>query len=168
MSSTLYMERTGAGPQHMGYPGMGTPQAASPTSYPVGTNWLMVPKCFFKVEKCTGGFKVWCHCDDKLACSMVQNLCSMMAGGFCSCCVQWNGMTVAQYNWTCGFCKWEMTDSGVCFTCTSGDQHCCEMLQSCCECLSCMFESGCTCTFFCNQTPVCCGGCEAGKTTKKK
>ena len=35
-----------------------------------------------------------------------------------------------------GMCKCEMTENGVCVTCTSGDSKCCEMIQACCDCLS--------------------------------
>ena len=168
MSSTVMMERTGMGVQGMSVPGLGTPTMGAPTGTPVGTNWLMVPRCTFKVEKCQGGFKVSCHCDDKMACSMVQNLCSMLAGGLCSCCCMYNGMTVAYWNFTQGVCKCEATESGVQFTCTTGDPQCAKMVQSWCECLSCMLECGCNCCFMINNTPVCCGCSETGKSGKSK
>ena len=53
---------------------------------------------------------------------MVQNLCSMLAGGMCSCYAMMNGLTVCSCNFTMGMCKCEMTDKGICVTCTSGDQ----------------------------------------------
>src|SRR5579862_1298416 len=118
MSSALMMERTGMGISGVGYPGMGSQGVGSPTAGQVGTNWMMVPRCTFKVEKCQGGIKFTCSCEDKMAVSMVQNLCTMLAGGLCSCTVQYNGMTTCCYNFTNGLCKCEMTDSGVCFTCT--------------------------------------------------
>jgi hypothetical protein len=167
MSSTLMMERTGMGMPGVGFPGVGTPTVGSPTGTQVGTNWMMVPRCTFKVEKHQSGVKFTCHCDDKMAISMVQNLCTMLAGGMCSCCVMYNGMTVCYYNFTCGSCKCETTDSGVCFTCTSGDPECCKMIQSCGDCVSCCLEAGCTCCFLMNNTPVCCGYSEAGKAGKK-
>jgi hypothetical protein len=154
MSSTMMMERSGVAMPGLGYPGMTTSPVGTPTAVPSA---MMVPRCTFKVEKCTGGFKVYCVCDDKMACSMVQNLCTMLVGGMCSCCVMFNGMMVCCYNLTMGMCKCEMTPDGVCFTCTSGDPKCCEMIQSCCDTLSCMLESGCTCCFLMNNTPVCCG-----------
>jgi hypothetical protein len=52
-----------------------------------------------------------------------------------------------------------MTKNGVCFTCTSGDTKCGEMIQACCDCLSCMLEVGCTGCVLLNNTPVCCGCC---------
>jgi hypothetical protein len=167
MSSAMMVERTTTGYPGMAVPGYGTAPVSTPTGVPVGTNWMMVPRCTFKVEKTTGGFKVTCSCDDKVAVSMVQNLCTMLQGGMCSCCVMYNGMTVCCYNLTMGMCRFETTDSGVCFTCTSGDTHCCEMIQAFCDCLVCMMDAGCTCCFLVNSTPVCCGTGEGSKTVSK-
>jgi hypothetical protein len=151
--STMMMERTGMGMPGMGVPGM-SPQVGTPTHMPSA---MMVPRCTFKVEKCTGGFKIYCSCEDKMACSMVQNLCTMLAGGMCSCCCMLNGMTVCYCNLTMGMCKYEMMEDGVCITCTSGDTKCGEMIQCCCDCISCMMDAGCTCCVLINNTPVCCG-----------
>jgi hypothetical protein len=155
MSSTMMMERTG-----MGMPGMGMPGTSMPGMGATGmmpTSWLMVPRCTFKVEKCQGGMKITCSCDDKVACGMVQNLCSMLQGGMCSCCLMMNGMMVCCCNLTMGMCKCDMTDKGVMMTCTSGDPKCCEMIQACCDCMACMLKDGCTCCMMLNNTPVCCG-----------
>src|SRR5712691_5948169 len=125
MSTAMMMERTGMampGMSTSGMPGMGTP-ATMPTT----SNWMMVPRCTFKVEKCTGGMKINCICDDKMAVSMLQNLCTMMAGSMCSCCCMMNGMMVSCCNLTMGMCKVDMTKDGCCITCTSGDAKCCEM-----------------------------------------
>jgi hypothetical protein len=168
MSPTMMMERTGMGMPGAGAPGM-SPGGVG-VSYPAttGNNWLMVPRCALKFEKCTGGMKITCSCDDKMACSTVQNLCTMLAGGMCSCCVMLNGMTVCTYNFTMGMCHVEVTDSGVCLTCTSGDSKCCEMIQAACECLCCMLEAGCTCCVMMNQTPVACGYSPAVTPAKSK
>ena len=99
-------------------------------------NFVMVPRCTIKMEKCTGGMKITCVCDDKMACSMMQNLCTMLAGGMCSCCCMMNGMMVCCCNLTMGMCKCEMTKDGCCITCTSGDTKCCEMIQACCDCMT--------------------------------
>ena len=162
MMTTIMMERTG-----MGMPGTG--QGMMPTSgtAPMMPNMMMVPRCKMKFEKCTGGMKVTCSTDDKTSCSMMQNLCSMLAGGMCSCYATWNGVAVHYCNFTMGQCKYEMTDKGVCITCTSGDSKCCEMIQACCDCLSSLYESGCTCCWMVNNTPVCCGYCESSKTSEK-
>ena len=90
--STMMMERTGMGMQGMGVSGMGTPAMGAPAGMTGAANWTMVPRCKFKMEKCTGGMKITCSCDDAMACSMVQNLCTMLAGGMCSCCMMMNGM----------------------------------------------------------------------------
>jgi hypothetical protein len=164
MSSTMMMERTGVAMPGLGFPGVSTSPVGTPTT---GPSSMMVPRCTFKVEKCQGGFKVYCSCEDKMACSMVQNLCTMLAGGLCSCCVMLNGMTVCGYNFTLGMTKCEMTPEGVCFTCTSGDPKCGEMIQSCCDCLTCMLDAGCSCYFMLNNTPVCCGTVDP-KSVKSK
>lgn len=156
MQGAMMMERTGMSMPGMGVPGVGMPAMGAPTMMPTGFNWMMIPRCTMKVEKCNGGMKMTCTCEDKTACSMVQNLCTMLAGGMCSCCVMMNGMPVCTFNLTMGMCKMETTESGVCFTCTSGDSHCCEMLQACCDCLNKMMEAGCTCCVTLNNTPVCC------------
>lgn len=165
MSSTMMMERTGM--PGMSLPGLGTSPMGTATGMPTGTNWMMVPRCLFKIERCTGGLKITCLCDDKMACSMVQNLCTMLAGGMVSCCCLYNGMTTCLCHLTMGLCRCEMTEDGVCIMCTSGDPKCCEMIQSCCDCLCCMLEAGCTCCLLMNNTPVCCGYSTKSLSPKK-
>jgi hypothetical protein len=157
MSSAVMMERTSLGLPGVGVPGVGTPTVGSPSVVPTSSNWLMVPRCTFKFEKCQGGFKVYCSCDDKMATSMVQNLCQMLAGGLFSCYVQYNGMCCCVYNFIQGCCKYETTEQGVCFTCISGDPQCTQMIQACCDSISCYADCGCNCTWAINNTPVCCG-----------
>jgi len=152
MTGTMMVDRTNM---------TGMSNGAMPTSMPTGmsagANWMMVPRCAIKMEKCQGGMKMSCTCDDPMACSMMQNLCTMLAGGMCSCCMMMNGMMVCCCNMTMGICRCETTDKGVCVTCTSGDSKCCEMIQACCECLSCMTKAGCTCCVMMNNIPACCG-----------
>ena len=45
---------------------------------------------------------------------------------------------------------------------------CCEMIQSCCDCLACMCNAGCTCCLLMNNTPVCCGYSESYCSTTAK
>src|SRR5262245_26653549 len=138
--TSMMMERTGMGMPGMGMPGMGMPgMGTAPTMAPA--SWLMVPRCTYKVEKMQGGMKITCTCDDQMACSMVQNLCTMHQGGMCSCCMMMNGMVVCCCNLTMGMCKCEMTDKGVRITCTSGDAGCAAMIQACCECMSAMLKA---------------------------
>ena len=152
--ATMMMDRgsmTGMGTQ-MGAPGVGT-------GVGMPTNMMMVPRCKLTFEKCQGGMKVNCVCDDQMARSMMQNLCQMLQGGMCSCCMVMNGMMVCCCNLTMGMCKCDMTDKGVCVTCISGDAKCGEMIQACCDCVSTMLKAGCTCCLMMNNTPVCCGCC---------
>jgi hypothetical protein len=161
----MMVERTGTVLPGAGYPTPGVPQYGTPT----GTvpNWLMVPRCSYRFEKCQGGFKLYCSCDDRTACGVVQNLCAALAGGLVSCCVQYNGLTVCTCNFFMGTCRCETTEDGVCITCTSGDAKCCEMLQAYCDCLRCCVDAGCTCCVMMSNTPVCCGCCEPSKTGAK-
>jgi hypothetical protein len=156
--SSMMMERSGMAMPGMGMPGMGTPAMGAPATTPT-PNYMMVPRCTIKMEKCNGGMKIHCSGDDKMAISMVQNLCTMLAGGMCSCYCMMNGMMLCCCNLTMGMCKCDMTKDGVCITCTSGDPKCCEMIQACCECMSCMMKDGCTCCVMMNNMPVCCGCC---------
>jgi hypothetical protein len=110
-------------------------------------------------EKCTGGFKIQCRCEDEVACGTLQNLCRMLCDGMCSCYSTWNGICISQCNLTCGTCKCEYTKDGCCISCISGDKACAAMLQACCECLSTCSKSGCSCYICFNNTPVCCGTC---------
>jgi hypothetical protein len=153
--ATMMMERTGMGMPGMGMPGMSTPSMGAPAVMPATT--MMVPRCTLKLEKSQGGMKVHCSSEDKVGASMVQNLCTMLAGGMCTCCCLMNGMVVCCCNLTMGMCKCDMTKDGVIITCTSGDPKCSEMIQACCECLACMMKDGCTCCVLMNNTPVCCG-----------
>jgi hypothetical protein len=155
--SNVMMERTGMAIPGISIPGMGTGAVGAPTGMPMGANWMMVPRCTVKVEKYTGGMKITCSSADKVACGTVQDLCTMLAGGMCSCCCMMNGMTVCCCNLTMGMCKCETTRDGVSITCTSGDPKCCEMIQACCDCLSSMMKAGCTCCVLMNNTPICCG-----------
>jgi hypothetical protein len=158
MSGTMMMDRPG-----MAMTGMGTGMAGSPAgaagTMPATPNWMMVPRGTIKVEKCQGGMKITCTCDDPMAVSMVQNLCSMLQGGMCSCCCMLNGMVVCCCNLTMGMCQCDMTGKGCTLTCTSGDPKCCAMIQACCDCLACMLKDGCTCCVMMNNTPICCGCC---------
>ena len=168
MSSTMMMERTGMGMPGVGVPGMGVPTMGGATATPASAGYVMVPRCTVKMEKCTGGMKLTCTCDDPMACSMMQNLCTMLAGGMCSCCMILNGVTVCTCCLTMGLCKCELTEMGCCITCTSGDPKCCEMIQACCDCMCCMLKDGCTCCVMMNNTPVACGCCETAAVKSKK
>ncbi|MFO0891012.1 MAG: hypothetical protein U0790_17945 [Isosphaeraceae bacterium] len=151
MTGAMMMERmgmTGMGPMTTGMTGTGT--------MPMAPQMMMVPRCTMMMEKCQGGMKITCKCDDPTSATMLQNLCTMMAGGMCSCCMMMNGMMVCCCNMTMGMCKCEMIEGGVCMTCTSGDAACCAMIQACCDCMMAMCKAGCTCCMMMNGMPVCC------------
>jgi hypothetical protein len=145
----------------MGMPGMATGVTGGMTAGAMGAatgaNWMMVPRATFKFEKVQGGMKLTCVCEDAMARSMMQNLCTMMTGGMCSCCMMMNGMTVCCCNFTMGMCKCDVTDKGLALTCTSGDAKCGEMIGACCDCLATMLKDGCCCCLMLNNNPVCCG-----------
>ena len=154
MSSAI-LERAPLGATGFGTSGMSMPAQASPGA----GSFCVVPRCTMKIEKCPGGMKLKCVCDDDMSCATLQYLCKMLADGMCSCCCTMNGICVCQCNLACGMCTCEYTKDGVCITCKSGDKACCEMIQACCDCLSCMLQAGCTCCLMMNNTPVCCGCC---------
>jgi hypothetical protein len=156
MTSATMMERTGMAMPGMGMQGVG----AAPVTPGAGMSYFMVPRCTYKVERTADGMKVWCTCDDDRAGSTLQHLCEALAGGMCSCTVTCNGMPVCTYHFTMGMCRWEMTDKGVCFSCTSGDAQCSKMIQAFCDCLSAMMAAGCHCCLSVSNTPVCCGSSE--------
>jgi hypothetical protein len=169
MTSTTTVERTGMAMPGISFPGYGvqtfsTPGFGTSPFTPPGVNYFNVPRCTFKVERVTDGFKVNCVCDDTTSCSVMQNLCTALTGGLCCCCVTYNGMTVCSYNFTMGLCRWEMTDKGLCFYCTSGDPRCSTTLQTWCDCLTSMLNAGCHCCFYVSNTPLCCGCTETSTT----
>jgi hypothetical protein len=153
--ASVMMERTNVGVTNV--PTYTTPPVGTPANVPVGTNFFMVPRCTYKFEKCQGGFKAYFQCEDQVTAQMVQNLCTMLAGGMCGCYVTWNGVNVCNYCFTLGTCQFEKTNNGVCFTCTSGDTNWCNIIQSWYECINCVYNCGCNVCFTINNTPVCCG-----------
>jgi hypothetical protein len=162
MTSTTTMERTGMGVPGLTFPGWGQQTLMAPgvgtTPFTTPTvNYFNVPRCNFKVERTNEGCKVYCLCEEQTSQSVVQNLCTVLNGGNTCCCFTYNGVTVCTYNFTLGLCRWEIVDKGVCFSCTSGDPRCCASLQTLCDCFTAMVNAGCYCTFYVNQTPMCCG-----------
>jgi len=156
MASVLMMDRPTVGSSMMGFGAPVTAQTGT-AAMPAGT--LMLPRCTMRVEKCDGGMKITCSCEDEVACAMLQNLCRTMANGMCSCCCTMNGMAVCTCNMAMAMCKCEYTSDGVCVTCVSGDKTVCEMIQACCECMAKCLDCGCCCYLCFNGTPVCCGTC---------
>ncbi len=123
MSSAVVMERFAVGSpahhqQHQWQPGA---QAGQP-----GAQWCVVPRCKIEFEKCQGGCKIHCHCDDELSCGTLQNLCRMLCDGLCSCCCTQNGLQCCECSFTNCHCKCEYTNDGCTISCTSGDKQCCQ------------------------------------------
>ena len=163
MSSVMMMDRNAmmGGMQQMGMPSGGVmPGMGMPMQSPTAANMCMVPRCTIKMEKCAGGMKIHCKCDDEMACAMVQNLCRMMAEGMCSCACMMNGMVMCQCNLAMCNCQVEMTKDGCCITCTTGDKACCEMVQACCDCMNACMKAGCMCCVSLGGMPCACGCCE--------
>ncbi len=153
----MMTERAGMGMPGMGVGAAGAPMMGAPAAA-TAASWMMVPRGAIKMARCQGGMKITCACSDAVAAGMVQNLCTMLAGGMCSCFMMMNGMMVCGCNLVMGMCKCEMTKDGVSITCTSGDAKCAEMIQACCDGMAALLKGGCTCYLMMNHTPVCCGG----------
>ena len=166
MSSSMMMDRAGMS-MPMGMSGMSQPMGM-PAAMPMGPNMMMVPRCTMRFEKVSGGMRIHCMCDDAMACSMMQNLCSMMPGAMCSCVCMMNGMPMCTCMLTMGMWTCENTENGCMMTCTSGDAKCCEMIQACCDCMSAMCMAGCTCCMMMNNMPICCGTCPAPAMKSKR
>src|SRR5262245_23021237 len=114
--ATATMERTATGMPATTH-AMTAPRM--PALSPMSGIDLMVPRCTMEMEKCSGGIRIACTTSDKAACSYMQELCTMLAGGMCSCCVMMNGTMICCCNLAMGMCKSEMTKDGVCITCCS-------------------------------------------------
>ena len=151
---TMMMNRTG-----MTMPAMGMPSMPSQAPNMSGMNMMMIPSCTIKMEKCEGGMRMMCHCEDAMATATLQNLCKMLAGSMCSCCMMLNGMMVCCCNMVMGMTRCEMIEDGCMMTCTSGDADCCKMIQACCDCMMSMMQAGCCCCLMMNNMPVCCSTC---------
>jgi hypothetical protein len=151
MTAMMMMDKSMVSPMGMPMSGSQMPAAA-----PNGPQMCMVPRCTMKIEKCKGGMKMTCTCEDEVAAGTLQNMCKMMAGSLCSCCCMMNGMMVC--NCCLTMCKCECTDTkmGVCITCTSGDEDCAAMCQACCDCVSACMKAGCMCCVCFGGMPVCC------------
>jgi hypothetical protein len=153
MSSAILERAPHGAPAHT-HLSFGAPAPASPAA-----GYCVVPRCTIKAEKCAGGMKLKCVCDDDVSCATLQNLCKMLCDGLCSCCCTLNGIAICQCNLACGICSCEYTKDGVCITCKSGDKACCDIIQACCACIEQCLESGCHCQVSFHSTPVCCGSC---------
>ena len=74
---SFYVERDDDGPWHddgqgmgmsSGMPSMMGQMSGMPSMMPsMGMGMAMMPRCTMKMEKCTGGMKITCMCDDEMA-----------------------------------------------------------------------------------------------------
>jgi hypothetical protein len=159
MAGTIVAERSTIGGPWAG-PAAPWQSAYGPSAAPISGNFTVMPRCKLEFEKCNGGFKINCSCEDEVACAQLQNLCNMLCDGTCSCSACCNGIQICQCNLALGFCHCENTKDGVCITCTSADKKCAEMIQACCDCIAaCSCQPGCCCYISFKGTPVCCGTC---------
>ena len=159
MASAVFTHRSSSAATSMGHPMAGQASHTHQSAAPAMGHMMMLPRCTMKIEKCKGGLKLICSCEDEVACGTLQNLCQSLCDGLCSCCCTMNGIPCCQVNLCCGICKCESTKDGVCITCLSGDKACCDLIQACGDCLSQCLESGCCCYVSFGGTPVCCGCC---------
>ena len=155
MTSSMMMPRSMS---MMSGSGMESPMGTSamPGMMSGAAGMCMVPRCEITMEKCAGGMKMTCSCDDEVAAATLQNMCKMMAGSLCSCCCMMNGMMMCQCNMCMCNVQCKDTKDGVMITCTNFDQACCDMIQACCDCLTQCMESGCMCCICMGGMPVCC------------
>jgi hypothetical protein len=151
----MMMDKGMLGTTGSSMPGMNMPGAMAG----MPASMAMVPRCTMKMEKCAGGMKIHCKCEDEMSRVMMQNLCKMMAGGMCSFYCMMNGMVMCHCNMAMCKCECTSTKDGVCFTCTSGDKACCDMCQACCDCMMHCMEAGCMCCVCLGGMPCCCGTC---------
>ena len=158
MDRGMMMGNMGMG-MSSGMPSMMGQMSGMPNMMPMGMGMAMMPRCTMKMEKCTGGMKITCMCDDEMAAATLQNMCKMMAGGMMSMCCIINGMMMCKCNMA--MCKREcaMPKDGVCMTCTCGDKAMCDLLQACCDCMCMCMKAGCMCCMMIGGMPMCCGCC---------
>jgi hypothetical protein len=157
MASSVLLERGASAVAPFSGTATGWQPGAIPAGSPATANWCVLPRCSVEFEKCTGGFKIRCRCEDEVATGTLQNLCRMLSDGLCSCSCCQNGICICQCNFAFGNCKCEYTKDGCTISCTSGDKAFSASLQACCEALSTCCESGCCCYISFNNTPICCG-----------
>ena len=115
--------------------------------------------CEIRIEECGKGCKIYCTCDDELACAALHALCRNMLDCPCSVSCTKDGVMVCRCEFDCCDCSCEVLSDGICITCKSKDKCCAEMIQTLCRCLSCCQECDCTSTVSLNKVPVCCCTC---------
>ena len=123
------------------------------------TAMLTQAQCTLQFEKCKGGFRIECCCDDAACCADLKALCESICDTCCSCCCTINGKQVCNIEICCDSCECKQIDNRCRITFTSKDNHCCQVLQKCCDCLEACCKAGCCCAISFGSTCVCCGTC---------
>ena len=85
MASSVLLERGSSAVAPFSGATPGWQAGPIPAGSPAAANWCVLPRCAVEFEKCTGGFKIHCRCEDEVACGTLQNLCRMLCDGLCSC-----------------------------------------------------------------------------------
>lgn len=123
-----------------------------------GMETMNLPRCEMRLERCEGGCKIYCSCDDANDRRALQAVCEKLAGKMCCMTCSLNGEALCHCCLTCcdRTCECTRTADGVCIACTSNDGNCCDLIQAMCDCIRRCQECGCECTLCCDETPVCC------------
>ena len=118
---------------------------------------MNLPRCEMRVERCDGGCKIYCSCDDAEDRRALQAAGEKMAGKLCSVSCSLHGEPICHCTFNCCDCTCECTRTaeGMCLTCVSCDPACCEMVQAICDCIARCQECGCDCMLHCGETPIC-------------
>ena len=120
-------------------------------------------ECTLRFEKCIGGFKIHCCCNEQGQRCDFQNLCRSLCDGNANCYCTRDGLQFCKFDLCCAECDCDckVTKDGCCITCTSCDANCSELLQSCCDCLEACCKIGCCCNLCFGDKCCCCGTCAA-------
>src|SRR5262245_29078897 len=74
---------------------------------------LDVPQCELRMAECTGGCKIYCICDDELACATLHDLCRTMLDCPCSISCTKDGVVVCRCDLDCCDCCCELLSNGI-------------------------------------------------------
>src|SRR5262245_29649693 len=69
---------------------------------------LDIAQCELRMEECKGGCKIYCICEDELACVTMQDLCRKMLECPCSISCTKDGVVVCRCDFDCCDCRCEM------------------------------------------------------------
>ena len=127
----------------------------------VTPNMCDAVQCTLRFEKCKGGFRIHCCCDDQTECPEFQTLCQALCDGNMLCCCMHNGNPIGSINLCCGECECDCASDGCCVTCTGCDKNRCKILRACCDFLEICCKNGGCCNICFSDTCCCSGTCAA-------